>query len=887
MKYIAHSHEIEAESPVGGKARSLWALTQTGLPVPPWFVVLPDAFYKSMPAEARSSLEHARDPKEIWHLAEGVVPTGLVLDALKSAFVALCPKGQPVAVRSSAMEEDSAAYSFAGQLESYLFVDPADLPDRVAQVWRSGFSERIVAYRQQAGLGLLPKAPAVIVQRMILADVAGVAFSADPVSGRRSVAVVSGVWGLGSALVSGETDADTWRIDRAREIIGENISDKRMAHRPSRVHIEGVCAVPLPSEMNTTPCLDHQQVRAVAELARRAERFFGRPQDIEWAIEAGDLYLVQSRPITALATQADPDGLRAIWDNSNIIESYSGITTPLTFSFARRAYEEVYTQFCRLIGISERVIEQERGMFQCMLGLIKGRVYYNLLNWYRLVALLPGFKFNRAFMEQMMGVRESLPVEEATGLKTAGTGERIADALRLTRTLWRLGINFLTINRRIRRFYRRLQDTLGEGRPDLSALRPDELTAYYRRLERQLLPHWDAPIVNDFATMISFGILRKLTTAWVGDSDATLQNDLLCGESGMISGEPARLVKAMAQVALSEHELVRALREDSFPAIRRAMRHVPKFEEQYKMYIDRFGDRCMEELKLESPTLHDDPLPLLRAVGHYALKLQKGTVEAADHELHVRRRAEARVAKVLGLNILKRAIFGWVLRSARARVRDRENLRFERTRVFGRTRLIALEWGKRLVALDLLANPRDIFYLELDEVLAFVEGRATTTDLKGLVALRKEEFGHYRADEAPASRFETRGVLYVGHTFRESAMAPPPQGEMIQGLGCCPGVVRGPARLVWDPRSVSLASGEIIVTERTDPGWVIIFPSAAGLLVERGSLLSHSAIVARELGLPTVVALPGLMQWVRDGDWIEMDGSTGAVVKVPPSEEIP
>lgn len=213
-------------------------------------------------------------------------------------------------------------------------------------------------------------------------------------------------------------------------------------------------------------------------------------------------------------------------------------------------------------------------------------------------------------------------------------------------------------------------------------------------------------------------------------------------------------------------------------------------------------------------------------------------------------------------------------------MRDRENLRFERTRVFGRARLIAVEIGKRLASLDCLGAPRDIFWLEVDEALAFVEGRSTTTDLKELVVQRKAEFERYRAEPAPADRFETRGIVYVGHSFQPETPYAPPTGASLQGLGCCAGVVRGPVRVIQDPREAKLASGEIIVAERTDPGWVMILPAAAGLLVERGSLLSHSAIVARELGLPTIVSLSGLTRWLKDGDWVEMDGASGRVTRL-------
>jgi pyruvate,water dikinase len=166
-------------------------------------------------------------------------------------------------------------------------------------------------------------------------------------------------------------------------------------------------------------------------------------------------------------------------------------------------------------------------------------------------------------------------------------------------------------------------------------------------------------------------------------------------------------------------------------------------------------------------------------------------------------------------------------------------------------------------------------------MIAFVEGRATTTDLAGLVSVRRREFDRHTRAPAPAERFDTRGVVYRGNSFSAERPAPLPEGDRYTGTGCSPGLVRGPVRLIQDPGQARLRHGEIIVAERTDPGWVMVFPAASGLLVERGSLLSHSAIVARELGLPTIVALPGLTRWLKDGDWVEMDGATGVVVRLP------
>ncbi len=367
----------------GAKARALARAQREGLDVPAWVVLSESAFYDSL-APGLYAMLHP-DSLSLPRTAEGVSMSGAVRSDIDAAVRDLCPHGELLAVRSSASDEDGDACSFAGQLESFLNVAPGDVPDRVLDVWRSAFSARILAYRREHGLGSSPRPPAVILQRMVAPQAAGVAFSADPVSGRRGVAVVSAVRGYGDALVAGLADADTWRVGRGGEIL-----QRTVAAQPS------------------SAVLTDDQVRAVARLARQAARLFGCPQDIEWAI-ADRLVLLQSRPVTSIRTMADPDGSLAIWDNSNIVESYSGVTTPLTFSFTREIYPPVYRQFCRMMGVPERVIAAHDDAFLNVLGLVRGRLYYNLLNWYRILSLLPGYHTNRRFMEQMMGVEEALP----------------------------------------------------------------------------------------------------------------------------------------------------------------------------------------------------------------------------------------------------------------------------------------------------------------------------------------------------------------------------------------------------------------------------------------------------------------------------------------------
>lgn len=240
---------------------------------------------------------------------------------------------------------------------------------------------------------------------------------------------------------------------------------------------------------------------------------------------------------------------------------------------------------------------------------------------------------------------------------------------------------------------------------------------------------------------------------------------------------------------------------------------------------------------------------------------------------------EERLQDALSGHPLRRWITRWVLKHAQRRVADRENLRFERTRVFGVCRRIFVGMGRRLHAEDLLDDPRDVFYLEVNEVLGVVEGTASTTDLQALVQARREEFERYREElPAPPDRFRTRGSVHAIDLIEPDAGDESPKGDSAQmsGLGCCPGTVEGPVRVVDDPRDASLEGHEILVAKRTDPGWITLFATCCGLLVEQGNLLSHAAIGARERGIPAVVFLPGITDRLQDGDVVRLDGSTGA-----------
>ncbi len=870
---------------LGGKAGALRALQRTGLPIPPWLVVTPAAFAACLTESQRVDLTVPDDPQRVADIFQSVELDKQIRDALGEALQSLGMADQLVAVRSSAADEDGSDHSFAGQFESYLAVPPDRVVDRIIDVWRSGFTPRVLAYRRERGFTAahtMPAVPSVIVQRFIDSEMSGVAFGADPISGRRSIVVVAAVFGLGTALVGGDQDADTWHVARDETIIKREIARKPTRHAAAPESHDGVCEQPVPDDRQQTYSLSDDQARAVAAMARQAGRHFCVPQDIEWAWHSGGPVLLQSRPITALRGQPDPDGRLQLWDNANIAESYSGITTPLTFSFARRAYEGVYREFCLLLRVNRATVDDHADVFANMLGLLRGRVYYNLLNWYRMLALLPGFASNRRFMEQMMGVSRSLP-EELLGQVNAPRHDAAwRDRLRMVRVGGALAREHLRLPWTISVFNKRLNTALREPSPPLAVQRLDELARAYTDLERALISRWDAPLVNDFLAMIFFGVLRSLTARWADDEGGQLHNHLLCAEGGIVSAEPAHRIRAMADMARANPALMKTLCDARTGEAIAAIQADKQLGPLFNAYRQRFGDRCLEELKLESLTLDDDPTPLLRSIG-YAARRPAPDDAPGNADRALRQQAEQRMGQSLRGHPLRRMFFGWVLMHARRRVRDRENLRFERTRLFGRVRRIFLEMGRRLTAEGVLAEARDVFYLEVDELIGFVQGTTTCTDLRGLVSIRRAEFEGFAATAAPADRLSTRGAVHIGNAMAATEEASTEEADddtadgELRGVGACPGVVRGTVRVIRDPRGIELSPGTIVVAERTDPGWIMLMPAAAGMLVQHGSLLSHSAIVSRELGVPSIVSIPQVTQRLRDGQQVEMDGQRGTV----------
>lgn len=890
LKLILWAHDAVSSTPetikaIGGKALGLYELMKIGIRVPAWATITSAMFKGICQKDSQlnnllklENVDQTEKARQIRQYLQGIQLEAANQDILREVWDKISNRGKKsIAVRSSAADEDSKVLSFAGQMDSFLNVRNFDAFLRaICGCWASLFGERAVLYRIQHEINPWDARIAVVVQQMIESYVSGVVFTANPLTGNAKEMLVSSTWGLGEGLVSGTLDADTFILNASGAVIKSEIAEKKQ-----RIdYLQGGATASAEVELvkQSISSLTKKQLKELYAMAQKVQNFKKIPMDIEFGVEGGRIYLLQARPITKLKKYAEFN----VWDNSNIVESYSGVTTPLTFSFIRRAYFAVYWQFCQTIGLDNKTILANTHIFKNMLGLIQGRVYYNLLNWYRLVSLMPGFKYNKRFMEQMMGLQVIKDVDVAH--VSSGKLEKYFIQLpRLLKVGAKMILAHIQLQSKIDEFHANFRKTYSHySQLDYSRLSPDEMLAVYRTLEKEVLWKWKAPITNDFEAMIFYGLLKNLTITWGLDPQGVLQNDLLCGEGGIKSTQvttqlfylareierDARLKTDFLEVSPDE-ALIRLRNEKSFAAVK----------VMFEQYLKEYGVRCINEMKLESVPIKDNPVFCISIIQNYLRNTVPDPAKQEEHERAIRTKAEDELRhKLKGerifLVIPKLSVYRWVLNNARRAIKNRENQRFCRTEAYSLIRTIMRAIGSRWQNQGILDNAEDIFYLEMDEIWSFVEGKPLCADLKKQIHQRHEEFERYKTVTLP-DHIEAYGEVDINVIQAEEAVVS--SDGVMKGLGCCAGIVEKEVRVVFAPDSNLRLNGEIMVAKQTDPGWVVLFPSIGGLIVEKGSMLSHSAIVAREMGIPAVVGVKNATKLLASGDRVMLNGAEGTI----------
>ncbi|MCX8131509.1 MAG: PEP-utilizing enzyme [Clostridia bacterium] len=896
-----NSGEIPDVYRIGGKARSLSVMVGEGIRVPK-FITLTVDFFESFMGSSMEELnsllkKECTSKDEVDELVRNISELiekkpfsaehkGLVLSAINNYFGKTA--GRYFSVRSSATDEDSAKHSFAGQLDSFLYIKlDEQLIKSIKNCFISAYSERAMSYRFINKLPFKSVRPAVIIQEMVFGEISGVLFTGNPLNNNPDQTLLNAVYGIGEGIVSGELDADSWVIDESGNIVKSSILPKKHKITFNASAGYGTKKVDVETQYVDKPSVSNKQVLQLYEIGRKIEHVFGGfPQDIEWCIKDNNIYILQSRPITIMS-RINKRERKTVLDNSNIIESYPGVITPLTFSYSVRIYEMVYRRFYFLAGTSKKRIDELAATFRNKISYFNSRAYYNLNSWYEGMMLFPGYKYNKWFMENMMGVKATAKFEKE---RSPSFFKRLfSDYPRLLKGIFKVMYLYLFSDSIKNRFIKEFYETTGKYLNEkFEGYSNREILEKYLYVEKKTFGNWDSPIINDFTVMIFYGMLAKRIAALDIEDKAGLQNDLLCGQGDVESTKPTREIIRISNIIREDSYLYKLFSkntEDELISIilNTKNERYDEIREILKQYISEYGFRCMNEMKLEEDTLKENPAFLFTMIKNYLRKPAIDLQDMSRKEREIRLKAEQMLfSRIKGRQKLWTR---WILKNARRAIKNREQLRFMRTKVYGVFRSMFNAIGRNFERDGLIEHYKDIYFLHFNDIFELVEGRSIDTAIiKDIISARKKKLEEDNNTE-PHERMYFYGDMYKRNfveILSEDEVEYIDYGEdtkTLKGIPCSPGTIEGIAKIVLSPVDANL-NGEILVAKRTDPGWVPLFPSVSGIVIERGSPLSHSAVVAREMGIPAIVGVRRVTEVIPDNERIRMNGSTGIIEKI-------
>jgi pyruvate,water dikinase len=853
----------------GSKARNLARLKRLGYRVPPGMVVVDGAFQQHLEdagvedrcrqlASNLASLGAGEIRQESAAIRAQILKTPLrqaLREQLARADQAVWLE-KPLAVRSSAACEDTHDASYAGQLDSLLGVASLErLDEAIRAVWASLWSERSLFYARHRGFGAMRMG--VIVQEQVDSRHSGVLFTRDPVAVLRSdEAVIEYTAGLGDRLVAGEL---TPRRARVRH------RDLTVARDDTGGTASG-------------PDLPDATLQELARIGCELEQKFGAPQDVEWSVDGDNhVVLLQARPVTAAGSGAD----RIVWSNANIAENFPGVVSPFLYSIVSRGYTAYFRNLGLGFGISRWRIAAMSAALDNIVGLHAGRLYYNLSNIHTALYLAPGGPWLARWFNQFTGAREFPNVAQFTG----GAVSRTIELARVVaRTTWQ----YLWVGWRIARFECAVDRYAESTRPErLKARALPELAADLRGFLEIRLRRWNDAALADTAAMVCCGALKYLLPKTAAPlDDETVHGNLLSGLAGLASARPISELWKLSREIRADAGL-RALYATATAAeiaSRLAAPEYDGFRGRFDRYLEVWGFRYSQELMLTNPTPQEDPLPVVRLLQSYARETGPGPDDISTRQKAIRERATVMTAARLTpagwwrwLPLSRAGRFRLVLRAAQGSILLRERARMKQALLYTRLRHVVLRAGGELARQGFIERGDDVFLLAVDEVLALIEGTFAPDVARETIKQRRREQDQFSGIEPPDSF-----VLDRGAKWQPGAAAPAVSegkaGDALRGSCACGGRVEGNAAVVLDVREADrVRAGDILVTRQTDPGWAAVFFLIKGLIIERGGMLSHGAIIAREYGIPAVVGVPRATQLIRTGDRLRVDGDKGVV----------
>jgi phosphoenolpyruvate synthase/pyruvate phosphate dikinase len=846
---------------VGGKGAHLGELSRIeGIRVPAGFCITTGAFQRIM-AQARSiddRLDRLRCLKpddreairalsaEIRRTLEAIAIPDDLAAAITRPLVRLGEQAA-YAIRSSATAEDLPTASFAGQQDTYLnVVGPAAILQHVSRCWASLFTERAVTYRLRNGFDHRKVHMAVVMQLMVFPQAAGILFTADPVTGSRKVASVEATFGLGEALVSGMVNADVYKV-RDGEVLAKAVATKRLAVRASPAG--GTQKQAIDPDQQQQPALTDAQVVRLAELGRRIEAHFGRPQDIEWCLVDDGFQIVQSRPITTLFP------IPRASDQENHV-------------YVSVGHQQMMTDPMKPLGLSLFQLTARPPMYEAA-----GRLFVDVTGRLASPASRPGLlevlgksdplirDALRTLLERRDFIR-SLPDGEPIGPPAGGAPAPIeTDPAIVAELIGRSQASIAALKRDIR---------TKSG----SALL-DFILADIKELKRILSDPQSYQVI--MAAMEATWWLNEQLQAWLGEKNAA--DALTQSVPHNVTSEMGLALLNVADAIRPHPEVVAFLQDAEDEGFLDELTKVAggrEARDAIRAYLDHYGMRCAGEIDITRPRWSERPTALLPILlgnirtfdpGAGERRFEQGRQEAWKKEQEVLERLRPLPDGERKAQEAKRMID-----RVRTFIGYREYPKYGIVRRYFVYKQALLEEAERLAAAQVLREKEDIFYLTFQELHDVV--RANRVD-DHFIPRRKDAVRSYQA-LTPPRVLTSDGEIIAGEYRRDDL----PAGALA-GLPVSAGTIEGRARVILDMAHANLEAGDILVTAYTDPSWTPLFVAIKGLVTEVGGLMTHGAVIAREYGLPAVVGVEHATRLIRDGQRIRVHGTDGYVEILP------
>lgn len=861
----------------GGKAKNLAALARAGFPVPAAYALSGEVgsrfLEETLPEGDRlaallAAPDHEVTAERLRAIATRVrhAPLSEALEkGLRQAFLELKREGaHAAAVRSSSTREDDEAASAAGLHTTVLnVVDDEALFAAVRSCFASAFEPRVIAYLKTVS-GAVDASVGVVIQAMVPADVSGVMFTVNPLTGDGNEMVINAAYGLGAMVVDGRVSPDSYRVEKSTGFVRDRVIGEKQLRSVGSANGGLREEAVSPTESNREALSEHLLLDLVA-LGKRVEAHFGDARDIEWAFASGSLYVLQARPVTALSIrpaakkpkkprESREARSKIVWSNVNVGEALPGVATPLTWS--------VLSQF------SDLGFRRAFGSMGCsvpkdaeLVGSFRGRIYLNLTEMVAIASQVPGLH-PRTILS--FGGGGEIGALEAS-IEPRG---HTAFLMRLPLTLARfvaenfaIGARLAAFERAYREEYDRIQSI------DLRILAAPALSHTLNDVEN-LLDMTGAIMLTCYgnllsSTLVLHGVLRAL----LGDRAEAVERALTTGLADLESAAPGTALWHIAEMARTDAPAREAILSGDAKSLRIASLPDGPTKRALCTFLEAYGDRGPREAEIAEPRWREDPSLLFVTLRLHLQSEQddsRNPIAIEQRQRQIRAEGESEVeARLLGPT---KAAFRHFLALMQRFVRSRERLRASSTQVLGLYRAVALEASRRMDSKEHCGKDA-AFFLTVDELRAYLTGRMPT--VSALVRARRMQFERDVSLPDPPDTF-------VG--FPPASPLPTPDTATLSGLGSSGGVVEAHARVLMSSADAdAFQPGEIIVAPYADVGWSPLFLVAGALVTDLGGPLSHAAIVAREYGLPAVMNVKMGTRIIRTGDLIRVDGGRGVV----------